>query len=76
MDGDFEPIHAGLLGLGITLDTVSCDEHVFEDERNFRTVKYQVHSVLIALSFHKVPYSMIIEIVLGEVFWLNVFPKK
>ena len=39
MDGEFEPIRAGLLGLGITLNTVSCDEHVPEDEYNVRAVK-------------------------------------
>ena len=28
--GEFEPICAGLLGLGITLNNASCDEHVPE----------------------------------------------
>ena len=76
MDGKFEPICAGLLGLCITLNTVSRDEHIPEAERNVITVKYRVQSVLTTPPFSKVPDHMIIEIVLGQVFWLNVFPNK
>ena len=76
MDGEFEPICAGLLGLGITINTVSGDEHVAEVERNVRTTKYRLWSVLTTLPFHKVPDSMIIEIFMDQVFWLNILPNK
>ena len=76
MDDEFEPIRAVLLGFVITLNTLSCDEHVPEDERNVRTVKDQVRSVLTNIPFTKVPDHIIIEIFLGQVFWWNSFPNK
>ena len=76
MDGEFEPICSGLLGLFITPDTVSRDEHVPESERNVRTVKDRVRSVLNSLPFRKISDCMVIDIFLGQVFWLNVFPDK
>ena len=39
--GELKPICSVLLGLGITLNTVSRDEHVPEAERNVRTDKDQ-----------------------------------
>ena len=39
MDGEYETIRDGLLGLGITLNTISCNENVPEAEWNVRTVK-------------------------------------
>ena len=76
MDVEIEPIRAGLLVLGINLNTVSHDEHVPGSERNVRTVKDQARSVLTTSPFPKVPDRMIIDIVLGQVFWLNVFTNK
>ena len=57
------------MGVGITLNTVSRDEHVPEAERNVRTVKDQVQSFLTTLPFRKFPDRIVIEIVLGQVFW-------
>ena len=76
MYGEFEPIRAVLLGLGITLSTVSREENFPEAERNVRTLKYRVWSVLNTLPFHKSPDRMIIDIFLGQVFWLNVSANK
>ena len=76
MDSEFEPICYGVLGLVITLNTVSRDEHIPEAEQNFRTIKYQVRIVLITLPFHKCLDHMIIEIFMSQVCWLNVFPKN
>ena len=76
MDCKFEPICAGLLCLGITLNTVSRDEHIPEAERNVKTVKDRFQRVLNTIPFCKVPDCMIIEIVLGQVLWLNLFPNK
>ena len=39
MDGQFEPIHRDLAGLGITLNTVANDEHVPEVEHYIQTLK-------------------------------------
>ena len=76
MDGEFEPICSGLLGLFITPDNVSRDEHVPESERNVRTVKDRVRSVLNSLPFRNISDCMVIDIFLGQVFWLNVFTNK
>ena len=63
MDGEFEPICVSVLGLGITINNLSRNEHITEAERNVRTIKYRVRGVLTTLSFRKFPCSMIIEIV-------------
>ena len=76
MNGEFEPIRYGLLYLFITLNTVSCGEHILEAEQDVITVKDRVRSFLTTISFRKVPDCMIIEIILGQVFWLNLFPNK
>ena len=76
MDGEFEPICSSLFGIGVALNTVSRYYHVPQAERNVRNVKYRVWSVLTNLLFRKVPDHTIIEIVLGQVFWLNVFTNK
>ena len=76
MYGELKPICSVLLGLGITLKTVSRDEHVPEAERNVRTDKDQFQSVLTTIPFCKSHNCMIIQIVLDQVFWLNVFPSK
>ena len=75
-DGEFEPISAGLLGIGITLNTLSREKNIPEAERNVRTVKGRVWSVLTTIHFCKVPDRTIIEIVLVQVSWLNLFPNK
>ena len=73
---EFEPICSSLFGIGVALNTVSRYYHVPQAERNVRNVKYRVWSVLTNLLFRKVPDHTIIEIVLGQVLWLNLFPNK
>ena len=76
MDVEFELIRSGVLGLGINLNTVLRDEHAPESERNGRTVKDRVGSALNTPPFRKVSDRIIIEIVLGQVFWMNIFSDK
>ena len=74
MDGQFESMRGELSELGITLNTVSNNEHVPEIERYIRTVKERVRCTYNSLPFEKMPPRLIIEMVYSSVFWLNSFP--
>lgn len=74
MDGQFEPLRAGLADLQITLNTVANDEHVPEAERYIRTVKERMRSVYNTLPFERLPVRMIMELAYYCVYWLNSFP--
>jgi hypothetical protein len=51
MDGRFDQIRKDLNGMNVTVNITSRDEHVPEIERQIRTLKERVRSVLNALPF-------------------------
>jgi len=76
MDGEFESIRGELAGIGITLNTVSRDEHVSDAERRIRTVKERSRCIFNTLPFKKIPAQMTVQMVYSANFWLNVFPPE
>ena len=76
MDGQFnkDNLDGEIANFGITLNTVSADEHVPEIERHIRTIKERARSVINTLPFEGYPPQMIIELIYYCVFWLNSFP--
>jgi len=76
MDGEFESIRGILSGIGITLNTVSRDEHVSDAERQIRTLKEQCCYTFNTLPFTKLPAQMTVQMVCSSNFWLNVFPPE
>jgi hypothetical protein len=75
MDGEFEPLRADLLGLGISLNIASHGEHVPDIERYIRTLKERVRSTYNTLPFKHIPNVMLVEMVRAGIFWLNNFPQ-
>lgn len=76
MDGEFEPLRGELSFIGITLNTVSRDEHVPEIERRIRTLKERARASFNTLPFKRMPAQMVIQMVYHANFWLNVFPPS
>ena len=76
MDGEFESIRGELSALGITLNTVSRDEHVSDAERRIRTLKERCRCMCNTLPFNKFPHQMIVQMLYSSNFWLNVFPPE
>jgi hypothetical protein len=78
MDGQFnkDNLDGEIAQLGITLNTVSADEHVPEIERHIRTIKERARSVINMLPFEGYPARMIIELIYYCGFWLNSFPAN
>ena len=76
LDGQFnkDNLDGEIASFGITLNTVSAEEHVPEIERHIRTIKERARSVISMLPFERYPARMIIELVYYCVFWLNSFP--
>jgi hypothetical protein len=74
VDGQFDTLHGGATGLGITLNVVSRDEHIPEIKRYIKTVKECVQCIYNTMSFKQMPMHIIIKMVYASVFWLNVFP--
>ena len=76
-DCEFEPLKADSQALGgLEIFTTGQNDHVPEAERNNRTIKERVRSLLAKLPFNKYPACMIIEAVSFSVLWLNAFPSK
>jgi hypothetical protein len=73
-DGEFGSLRGDLAGLGVTLNTVSRDEHVPVVERRIRSIKERTRSTYNMMPFKKVPHQMIVQMVYHSNFWLNVFP--
>mgnify|MGYP007080209073 CR=1 FL=1 len=76
MGGEFESIRGDLAGIGITLNTLSRDEHVSDAERRIRIVKERSRCMFNALPFKKIPAQMAVQMVCSANFWLNVFPPE
>jgi hypothetical protein len=75
MDNEFEPLRAGFMDLGMELNVTSRGEHVPEIERYIRTIKERTRSIYNVLPYKKMPSKMVVEMVQGSVFWLNIFPS-
>jgi hypothetical protein len=75
IDGEFESIRSKVADLGMTLNVVSCDEHVLEVERRISVIKERVRAVWNTLPFQMLLARMIIELVYYANFWLNCFPS-
>ena len=58
----------------VLINIVSREDHMPEAERNIRTVKDCTRSTLEYLHFQNIPNCMLIELVFGQVFWINAFP--
>jgi hypothetical protein len=74
MDNEFEPLRAGLMDEGVELNVTANDEHEPEIEWYIWVVKEQTRSAYNVLPYMKIPTVMIVELVIGCVFWLNNFP--
>ena len=84
-DGQFAPLKSEMLGLGITLNPYSLEEHVPQIERHHRTIKERVRGVWNTLPFGglnvqghpmKLPGVLVIELVQFCQFWLNYLPPS
>jgi hypothetical protein len=75
-DGKFESLRAEVADLGAQLNVTSEDEHVPEVERYIRTIKERARSVYNTVPFKKMPGVMIVELVHGSNYWLNMFPAR
>ena len=74
MNSQFEPVHDKACQMGMTLNTVSANEHVPEIERCNRTIKERVRSAKATLPFKNLPVQFLTELVAACIFWLNVLP--
>lgn len=75
-DNEFSPLETGLSGIGVTLNTVSRDEHVPEIERHIRTLKERCRATYNSLPFRRLPNRMIVELVYSMTLWLHAFPAR
>ena len=75
-DGEFEPLRADLADVGSHLNVTAEDEHVPEVERYIRTLKERARSTYNMVPFKKMPGIMIVELVHGANYWLNMFPAN
>ena len=76
MDGEFDCIKGDLLGIGVTLNTTTNDEHSPVIERYIRTIKEGVRSVYTVLPFKRIPTIMLTDLVYNIIFWKNAFLHK
>ena len=76
MDGKVENLQNNMSLLGIYINIVSRNEHVFKIERSNRMVKERTCATVQTLPFQKFPRRMIIEILYTMLFWLNGFTVK
>ena len=74
MDGEFKPLENMITEARVNV--VFREVHVPEAERNIRTIKDRTRNVLASLPFKRIPNRIVIELVFGQVFWLNAFANK
>ena len=72
MDSQFKPVRDKAHGMGMTLNTVSADEHVPEIERCNIVIKERVRSAKATLPFIKLTVWFLIELVATCIFWHNI----
>ena len=75
-DGEFESLRACLADVHAQLNVTSEDEHVPTIERYIRTLKERTRGTYNTLPFKMVPGMMIVEMVHGNNYWLNMFPAN
>lgn len=73
-DNEFATLDVGLSSIGVTLNTVSQNEHVPEIARHIRTLKDRCISTYNALPFNKKPTRIIVELVYAMKFRIHAFP--
>ncbi len=75
-DSEFEPICGDLADANAHLNTTSEDEHVPTVERDIRTLKDLARAAYNTVPFKKMPGVMIVKLVHGSNYWLNMFPAR
>jgi hypothetical protein len=75
-DGEFGPLRGTLADAQAHLNVTAEDEHVPEVERYIRTLKERTRRVYNTVPFRRMPGIMIVELVHGRNFWLNMFPAN
>jgi hypothetical protein len=75
-DGEFGPLRAALADPQAHLNVTAENEHVPEVERYICTIKEHTRSTYNTVQFWKMPGMMIVELVHGSNYWLNMFPAN
>ena len=73
-DGKFDLLTATVAEIGLTLKTVSEDDHVTEIYWFMRTVTDQSRCIYKSLPFCRFSQRIIIKLIYACDFWLNIFP--
>jgi hypothetical protein len=60
--------------IGVEMNIAARDEHVPEVERYIRTLKERTRATYTMLPFPHLPGRMIVELIMAQNYWLNVFP--
>ena len=76
MDGEFAPLKADILDMGVHLNITSANEHVPEIERRIRVIKERSRSTRHNLPFTYIPKAMVVAVVNNATPWINAFPPK
>ena len=69
MDGELESLRDK--NSNVLIIIFSREDHMSEAERNICTIKYRTRITLASLHFQRIPNQMLVELVFGQVFWLN-----
>ena len=71
-DGQFKPVRASALDVGVPLNTTAEDEHAKVVERSIRTIKERTRARVNSLPFKRIPARILIGLVLGVTACLNI----
>jgi hypothetical protein len=74
MDGEFDAIKEDLLGIGVTLNATSANEHVPEIERRIRVIKERSRATRHQLLFTYIPKLMLVHMVRNATMWAVFCP--
>jgi Reverse transcriptase (RNA-dependent DNA polymerase)/Zinc knuckle len=75
-DHEFESLRADMTKIGVEMNITARDEHVPEAERYIRTLKERTRATYTMLPFPHLPGRMIVELIMAQNYWLNVFPAS
>jgi hypothetical protein len=76
MDGEFAPLKADTLEMGVSLNITPANEHVPEIERRIRVVKERTRATRHTLPFTYIPKVMLVVMVANTTTWISAFPAK
>jgi hypothetical protein len=76
MDGEFAPLKADMLEMGVSLNITSANEHVPEIKRCIRVIKERTRATRHTLPFTYLPKAMVVAMVGNATTWINAFPAK